>query len=1210
MKKLLIAIDKLNRFNEVETTCLDIINHFHRLGWQVDLVTRQIEGHFLQRINQLKEQGRLATHFEDEHPLEKEYQLIWICQGYMSHTLIRALEQQEITGVCLFQHYHKYADQDLPYGADVENRLAWRALAVSNSAWAKLVNRGIEEGKLELFPLTVSDAFVQHEAVEVTALRRILLIAEEENEDVLKLKETLARDNITLDFLGTEHTVDKHTPALFAEYQVIMGQFRPIPQALALGIPAFTTDLTYNGGYVADNNLDSHLRRHFLANGDVTVESMEALAEEIKRGFDAARSWTQTFRDAAIEQWSLTARLDALVQQLPTPAPLTITEKQAAALTLHRKVVGDEAEKSRVLEKWLQKRVPSATRIAILKSFAQQNPEQSDIAALIVDNGDADAVEKTQHALQQQYWPASSVQQVPADGLAAALESCTASAVLVVEAGVLLFPHALLSIIEHRLREPSKALWYSDALYGKSSEELSAILKPDFSVDMLRSQPYIGNQVVIDVARARDAGGFDPRYKKLAVQDLLWRLVETVGAQSVGHVSEVVMHIPYSFKDWLTDETVLAEHPPLTQAHVTRCGIQATIEPGMQTGLHRVRYHHPQVPKVSIIIPTRDRQSLLRRCLETLLEKTRWPDYEVVIVDNGSVQPDACEYLDQLVALNLPQIKVLRWPQPFNYSAINNFAAAHSAGDILLYLNNDVEIVASDWIDAMVEQVLRPEVGVVGARLEFEDGRIQHAGIVAGVGLGISSIYEGIAGGTLGYLHRLQSVNNVTAVSAACMMVRKETFQELGGFDDEAFPHYFGDVDLGLKARAAGFMNVWTPYARLVHMGGATRVLGEKINVVAAPGDEHYGQLRKKWGAALRDDPSYNRNLAKVGSNFQLGIRQADMQQPLPGRPLPVIMACNKNFTGCGNYRVIMPFNALEQNVVLEGGLHHGIPSAMEVASAQPDVLLLELVMDAEIKQRVQQYREVSNAKIIFEYDDYFLNLPMKNRFRKVVPKDMPSLLRRGIEQADWLVVSTEPLAEAYAPFHSDIRVAKNRLDVTLWENLQCLRMQGKKPRVGWAGGSSHTGDLEILLPFIKELENDVDWVFMGMKPQGVKCEYHIGVPFDYYPEKLSTLNLDLALVPLENNYFNECKSNLRLLELGALGVPVICTDIEPYRCGLPVTLVANRYKDWMKAIRAHLAEWQSGQLAERGDRLRQAVHTEWMLRDEGLTDWRKAWLP
>ncbi|QDX97168.1 hypothetical protein EGD00_08830 [Pectobacterium carotovorum subsp. carotovorum] len=149
---------------------------------------------------------------------------------------------------------------------------------------------------------------------------------------------------------------------------------------------------------------------------------------------------------------------------------------------------------------------------------------------------------------------------------------------------------------------------------------------------------------------------------------------------------------------------------------------------------------------------------------------------------------------------------------------------------------------------------------------------------------------------------------------------------------------------------------------------------------------------------------------------------------------------------------------------------------------------------------------------------------------------------------------------------------------------------------------------MAILRSVVKALEDDVEWVFMGMKPEGVKCEFHAGVPIEYYPQKTASLNLDLALVPLEYNLFNECKSNLRLMELGACGVPVICTDIEPYRCGLPVTRVDNRFKDWMDAIRMHISDMDA--TARMGDQLKDAVYKDWMLEGDGLTDWLQAWLP
>ncbi|WP_312047217.1 glycosyltransferase family 2 protein, partial [Erwinia sp.] len=457
--------------------------------------------------------------------------------------------------------------------------------------------------------------------------------------------------------------------------------------------------------------------------------------------------------------------------------------------------------------------------------------------------------------------------------------------------------------------------------------------------------------MLINVAAAREAGGFDARYARLGGIDLAWKFIESRGAQSIGHIADVLMLVPEMAESWLQQPDIVAESAAVTAAHLARCNLPAVVEPGLLPGLHRVRFTHQQQPLVSIIIPTRDRLPLLRRCIESLMEKTQWPHYELLIVDNNSQEEATCDYLAQLEALNIAQLRVLRWPQAFSFSAINNFAVEQARGDLLLFLNNDTEIVEGEWLSAMVEHATRPEVGIVGARLEYHDGRIQHAGIVAGVGLGVSPIYDGVSVDNAGYMQRLKSILNVTAVSAACMMVPKEVFVELGGFSVDDFPVYLGDVDFALKARASGYLTVWTPYARLLHMGGATRVLGEEIGIASHVGPDVFDTLREKWRGQLSVDISYNRQLTKVGGNFLLGTRQSRYQQPLPGRPLPVMMAGHKNLTGCGNYRVIKPFKALEGNLILEGGLTHGLPAVMEVAEIQPDTLLLELVTDISIPE-------------------------------------------------------------------------------------------------------------------------------------------------------------------------------------------------------------------------------------------------------------------
>ncbi|WP_158616072.1 glycosyltransferase [Erwinia sp. 198] len=1210
MNRLLITIDQLNRLTDTETTLMDVVEHFHVRGWQIDLVTRLVEGTYLRRLKVLQQSGNVQCFMEDEHPLAAHYDLIWICQGYMSLKMISALQKGEISGVCVFQHYYAYADQDLPYGAALENKLAAYSLTVSAISYAKLALKGIDQRRLHIFPLSVSDSFAQVQPQAMPPLSRILLISEEQNDAVGELRTLLAAKGISLDHINAQRREVELTPEFLSTYQLVMAQTRPVVQALAAGIPAYLTNTVSGAGYVNGETLEAGLDAHFLADyGSAPHQSPEEWVQDIVEPYADAWQWTQDFREEAFRQWSLSAQIEAVLARLPKAARLQITEAEAASLTLHRKVIADDAEKSRVLESWLKTRQPSEARISVLLSFINQMPETGNIGLAILDpHGDSAAVEKTLASLETQYLQPTLVEKVrDSQQLAGLFSQTQADSLLLVTAGSELMPWALLVFAEHRLRQPDAALWYCDSVTGENLLAAESLFKPDLNIDLLRSQPYIGEQMLINVAAAREAGGFDAGFTRLGGIDLAWKFIETRGAQSIGHIADALMLVPETAESWLQLPEVVAESAAVTAAHLARCNLPAVVEPGLLPGLHRVRFTHQQQPLVSVVIPTRDRLPLLRRCIESLMEKTQWPHYELLIVDNNSQDEATCDYLAQLEALNIAQLRVLRWPQAFSFSAINNFAAGQARGDLLLFLNNDTEIVEGEWLSAMVEHATRPEVGIVGARLEYHDGRIQHAGIVAGVGLGISPVYDGVSVDNTGYMQRLQSILNVTAVSAACMMVPKEVFVELGGFSVDDFPNYLGDVDFALKARASGYLTVWTPYARVLHMGGATRVLGEEVGIASHAGPEVFDTLREKWRGQLSVDISYNRQLTKVGGNFQLGMRQSRYQQPLPGRPLPVMMACHKNLTGCGNYRVIKPFKALEGNLILEGGLTHGLPAVMEVAEIQPDTLLLELVTDVSIPERVKQYRQVSNTKIIMEYDDYIPNLPLKSVFRKKLPKDIVRQLRRSVEQADWLVVSTAPLAEAYSSFHHDIRVAQNRLD-DQWAALNSLRRQGKKPRVGWAGGSSHTGDLEILLPFMKELENEVEWVFMGMKPQNVKCEFHYGVPFEFYPEKLATLNLDLALVPLEMNLFNECKSNLRLLELGACGVPVICTDIEPYRCDLPVTRVTNRYKDWMNAIREHLADMDA--LAARGDALRAGVFRDWMLRDEGLTDWQNAWLP
>ena len=231
-----------------------------------------------------------------------------------------------------------------------------------------------------------------------------------------------------------------------------------------------------------------------------------------------------------------------------------------------------------------------------------------------------------------------------------------------------------------------------------------------------------------------------------------------------------------------------------------------------------MRYRLRESPMVSIIIPTRDRWSLLQQCLRSIEERTTYKRYEVIILDNDSTEPEAIHGLNAVASKH----RVLPFPGAFNFSALNNFGAAQARGDYLLFLNNDTQVVDPDWLGAMLEQAQRPEVGAVGARLHYPDGRIQHAGLVLGIGGVADHAFRGLSGDAFSYFGLATVVRNVSAVTAACMMVRRGAFDEVHGFD-ERLEVALNDVDLCLRLRQRGYLVVYTPRAHLYHHESGTR---------------------------------------------------------------------------------------------------------------------------------------------------------------------------------------------------------------------------------------------------------------------------------------------------------------------------------------------------------------------------------------------------
>lgn len=781
-----------------------------------------------------------------------------------------------------------------------------------------------------------------------------------------------------------------------------------------------------------------------------------------------------------------------------------------------------------------------------------------------------------------------------------------------VPAGFRMEPQALIRVGNHAHHKPEWALIYTDDdQMAADGTRHSPRFKPDFNLDMLRSTHYIGPAFA-----ARKAVDPQAAYQVAGAEsyDLALRLLDAHGESAIGHIPDVLFHLPEGSSDTIDGAGLEA----LTR-HLGRRGITGDVMAGYLPGTYRVAYRHPAKASVTIIIPNKDKPEFLVPCVESLFAKTDYPSFDLIIVDNGSTDPDVFDFYRRLKEERGTQVEVLDYPLPFNYSAICNMAAAKATGEYILFLNNDTVVLHAEWLSRMMAHAQRPEVGVVGARLAYpESGRIQHAGVI----VGLDGIAEHHLMGTIelaepGYMSRAQIEQNYSAVTGACQLVRKSIYDSVGGQDEVGLAVSYNDIDLCLKIIAAGYKIVWTPFATLVHHGSVTQK--SEVIDLEKQAKSHVRfktereTMMERWLPILANDPAYNPNLTLVKRTMQVEAAvPINWDRSFHDRPRILGLPLQG---GSGDYRMIHPFGALSragiaqcEYIRFEKGEERPI-SVTEMARLAPDALVMHAALhDVEILALESYRRFLPGMKRVYMLDDLVTQVPEKSSvYRSFMStfRDAKSRLRKSLAHCDRLIVSTPPLAELCKDMIADIRVIPNRLERDVWTTLKSLRRQGKKLRVGWAGAQQHAGDLALVAPVVKALADEVDWVFFGMAPDdcaGCIKELHGFVPIHQYPAKLASLNLDLAIAPLEQNPFNEAKSNLRLLEYGVLGWPVVCTDITPYRAyDAPVTRVENTPEAWIAALRSKLDDPQG--LARDGDRLRAWVMKHFILEDH-VVDW------
>ncbi|WP_313079635.1 glycosyltransferase family 2 protein [Atlantibacter sp.] len=455
-----------------------------------------------------------------------------------------------------------------------------------------------------------------------------------------------------------------------------------------------------------------------------------------------------------------------------------------------------------------------------------------------------------------------------------ALEVATGDYVALLDHDDALPEHALLFMAQAICIQPDTQILYSDEdkLNGRG-ERFDPHFKSDWNPDLFFSQNYVSHLGVYRRSLLTKIGGFRLGVEGSQDQDLLLRCLPHVKAEQIVHIPRVLYH-------WRTIEgsTALASGE---KSYTTDAGIKAlrdyfaaqhpgvVVEAGLVPNTYRVRYPIPEpAPLVSLLIPTRDRRSLTETAVRSILEKSTYTHFEILILDNGSVEPETLEFFSQIQQED-SRVKVLRYDYPFNYSAINNFGARHAKGTVIGLVNNDIEVINPEWLTEMVSHCLRPEIGCVGAKLYYSNDTLQHGGVILGIGGVGGHSHKNFTRNHPGYFSRLVLTQSLSAVTAACLLIRKEIFDHVSGLDEENLKVAFNDVDFCLKVRQAGYRNLWTPYAELYHYESISRGVEDSPEKIARFAKE-VNFMKAKWGRQLEIDPFYSQNLTKEREDFSI----------------------------------------------------------------------------------------------------------------------------------------------------------------------------------------------------------------------------------------------------------------------------------------------------------------------------------------------------
>jgi glycosyltransferase involved in cell wall biosynthesis/SAM-dependent methyltransferase len=435
-----------------------------------------------------------------------------------------------------------------------------------------------------------------------------------------------------------------------------------------------------------------------------------------------------------------------------------------------------------------------------------------------------------------------------------------------------LAPYALFAVAKAIQQYPDAMLLYSDEdKIDEQDQRQSPHFKPAWNPALLLSYNYLNHLAVYRTDLLKQLGGLREAFEGAQDYDLALRAIEKIDPGQIVHIPLILYHWRISATSTAAHET---QKPYALQAaqraiseHLQRIGVAATVSDAPElSGANRVRYTLPaQAPLVTLIVPTYNGLDLLRQCVDSVQTKTDYPNYEILIVDNRSDDPATLDYLSNLEKQG--QARVLRYPQPFNYAAINNMAVQHAQGELLCLLNNDIEVISPAWLSEMVAHALQPGVGAVGARLWYPNNTLQHGGVIVGLGGVAGHSHKYFPRGNVGYFGRTVVTQNLSAVTAACMVLPKAVYLAAGGMEEKHLRVAFNDVDFCLKIGELGLRIVWTPYADLYHHESVSRGQEDTPEKIARFQQE-CAYIKKRWGQLLLQDPAYSPNLTLDTEDF------------------------------------------------------------------------------------------------------------------------------------------------------------------------------------------------------------------------------------------------------------------------------------------------------------------------------------------------------